>query len=554
MIAGTAVALFSYSVDAEQDVDPVYISTLGPPADGSQQAIVMPESVTVSQEDPWFGPFYTLHDPDRSVSIDILNEHGFAVVVHLPSEWSTDPCDIEGWIDSSFAIGYQTAAKYGFHLKRCPEFSHLTAVTLSVTTYPDAEVYTTHRIRLITSSDSTTPTATPTPTPTPTATATATPTTTATGTPTPTATATPTAAPSSTHTPTPTPTPDPLSLAPSNLDVTLSENGRVALDWQAPAVDAGSVDVYQILRRRPLQGEHQLDPLVDDTGNTETEYIDTTANEAGVKYIYRVKAIRDGTLSQWSNYDQVILPTETPTPSPTPTTTPTSTPTLTPTPTPSPTPTLTPTPTPSSTSIPAPTLAAPETPNRASGQLTELGQVSLDWNDAARAQTYQAVFWMVDRWVFLSPDRAVNGVTIAFDGSSAEVSGLPTDYEWYFFSVRAHNSAGASDWSPYNYVQARIVPERPERPSGRSTGSGAVSLEWAEARYAQSYEARFWMVDIWVTLSAADEVNGISVTFDGSSAEVSGLPTDYDWYFFEVRARNVNGVSQWSPNNQVAPD
>ncbi len=71
---------------------------------------------------------------------------------------------------------------------------------------------------------------------------------------------------------------------------------------------------------------------------------------------------------------------------------------------------------PSSTSTPAPTLAAPETPNRASGQLTELGEVSLDWNDAARAQTYEAVFWMVDRWVFLSPDRAVNGVTIAFDG------------------------------------------------------------------------------------------------------------------------------------------
>ena len=35
------------SVDAQQqqDVDPVYITTLGPPADGGQQAIVMPRSL-----------------------------------------------------------------------------------------------------------------------------------------------------------------------------------------------------------------------------------------------------------------------------------------------------------------------------------------------------------------------------------------------------------------------------------------------------------------------------------------------------------------------------
>ena len=163
------------SVDAQQrqDVDPVYITTLGPPADGSQQAIVMPRSVTVSEDDPWFGPFYTLNDPDRSVSIDILNQRGFIAFTHP----GNNLC-IPGLMDSSFAIGYQTAAINGFYMRRCPGFEHLTSLNLQVTTYPDAEVYTTHRIRVISRSDPTPTTSarTATPTATPTAAFTATPT------------------------------------------------------------------------------------------------------------------------------------------------------------------------------------------------------------------------------------------------------------------------------------------------------------------------------------------------------------------------------------------
>ena len=85
----------SSGVDAQQqqDLDPVYITTLRPPADGGQQAIVMPRSVTVSEDDPWFGPFYTLNDPDRSVSIDILNQLRF--YSRLPIR-ATNLCNIPG--------------------------------------------------------------------------------------------------------------------------------------------------------------------------------------------------------------------------------------------------------------------------------------------------------------------------------------------------------------------------------------------------------------------------------------------------------------------------
>ena len=101
--------------------------------------------------------------------------------------------------------------------------------------------------------------------------------------------------------------PDPADLAPSGLEVSLVEN-RVTLSWDAPASDAASVTGYEILRRRPNEGEAALTTLVADTGNAETGYTDDTANEPGVRYTYRVKALRDGEQSQVSNYARIDLP------------------------------------------------------------------------------------------------------------------------------------------------------------------------------------------------------------------------------------------------------
>ena len=101
--------------------------------------------------------------------------------------------------------------------------------------------------------------------------------------------------------------PDPADLAPSGLEVNLVEN-RVTLTWDAPASDAASVTGYEILRRRPNDGEAALTTLVADTGNAETGYTDDSANEPGVSYTYRVKALRDGEQSKVSNYDRIDLP------------------------------------------------------------------------------------------------------------------------------------------------------------------------------------------------------------------------------------------------------
>ena len=108
-------------------------------------------------------------------------------------------------------------------------------------------------------------------------------------------------------TPTPTPTPDPEAtpedLAPTGLEVNLVEN-RVTLTWEAPAEDADSVTGYEVLR---AQGDAELTTLVADTESAATGYVDATANEPGVRYTYRVKALRGSDVSQWSNFAFIDL-------------------------------------------------------------------------------------------------------------------------------------------------------------------------------------------------------------------------------------------------------
>ena len=94
--------------------------------------------------------------------------------------------------------------------------------------------------------------------------------------------------------------PPPLS-APTNLAASASAEG-VTLTWTAPE---GTVDGYEILRRLPNQGETDMSTLVDNTGNTDTSYTDTSATTPGERYVYRVKAIRGDDRSALSFYVNV---------------------------------------------------------------------------------------------------------------------------------------------------------------------------------------------------------------------------------------------------------
>ena len=86
---------------------------------------------------------------------------------------------------------------------------------------------------------------------------------------------------------------------PNNLTATVNADGHIVLSWTAPNDD--SITGYQILRRRPGEGESALLVYVADTESTATTFTDTGV-AAGVKHVYRVKAINAAGLSDWSNY------------------------------------------------------------------------------------------------------------------------------------------------------------------------------------------------------------------------------------------------------------
>ena len=87
--------------------------------------------------------------------------------------------------------------------------------------------------------------------------------------------------------------------APTDLTGTIDDDGSITISWTAPEDD--SVTGYQILRRRPLWGETELEVYVDDSGSRETSYRDTNTVEH-TRYVYRVKARNSAGLSEWSNF------------------------------------------------------------------------------------------------------------------------------------------------------------------------------------------------------------------------------------------------------------
>ena len=98
---------------------------------------------------------------------------------------------------------------------------------------------------------------------------------------------------------------------------------------------------------------------------------------------------------------------------------------------------------PDPTDEPAPT-SPPGVPDTPTGEVTGKGQVRLDWNDVEGATYYQVRFYGNEDWVELPTDE----IEIVIDGSGARVSNLPY-YGFYYFSVRAGNAAGVSEWSDF---------------------------------------------------------------------------------------------------------
>ena len=211
---------------------------------------------------------------------------------------------------------------------------------------------------------------------------------------------------------------DPEDLRPTGLTVGLVEN-KVILSWTAPAEDAGSVDGYEILRRRPMEGESTLATLVADTESTATTYTDATANEPGVRYVYRIKALRGDDVSLWSNFDKIELPSDY-VPDPTPT------------------------PEPESTSD-------DQAPTGLSAALTDGGGVTLTWtapSDDADSVTGYEVLRAVGGGEFTTLAADTASTTTSYTDTTATEAG-----ETYAYQVKAVRGEDRSDASEQAQVQ-----------------------------------------------------------------------------------------------------
>ena len=94
---------------------------------------------------------------------------------------------------------------------------------------------------------------------------------------------------------------------PTNLTATLSSDG-VRLTWQAPKDDADSVTGYRISRRWVQKFTTRWKVLLENSGNTETTYVDAAADEPGAHFLYQVAAQRGSSPSKASNIAEVTIP------------------------------------------------------------------------------------------------------------------------------------------------------------------------------------------------------------------------------------------------------
>ena len=314
---------------------------------------------------------------------------------------------------------------------------------------------------------------------------------------------------------------DPADLRPTGLTVSLVDN-KATLSWTAPAEDAVSVDGYEILRRRPSEGEGALTTLVADTESTATTYTDATANEAGVVYVYRVKAMRGSEVSRWSNFARIELSADY-VPDPTPTPEPESTPD---------------------------DLA----PTNLTAALAAGGGVALSWDapaeDAGSVTGYE-VLRAVGQGEFTTLAADTGSTTTAYTDATAAEAG-----ETYAYQVKAIRGEVRSQAS--GQAQVQLPPDPVDLAPSNLTALITVALEdstpsvflsWSapaeDAGSVTGYEVQRATCGGGFTALAADTGSTATAYTDATATEAG------ETYAYRVRARRPQGLSLTSNTSTV---
>ena len=306
---------------------------------------------------------------------------------------------------------------------------------------------------------------------------------------------------------------------PKNLRA-VEEKVGVRLTWQSP--DGAAVTGYRIERRRadgqgsgPQRSHGQPrdhHTLVEDTGNTETSYVDESA-EQGVEYEYRVTARNEsgpGESSDWVRAGPEEEPVW-------------------------------------GDGLPGAPRNLTATPGNR--------EVTLSWdppddNGNAPATRYR-IEWRVDGKDY---DRNDWGTAQETTYTTNDQANLANGVK-YFFRVKAENDDGNS-YGPYGPASEEVS-ATPTSGSAVDLGTpvlsdtedlhhGMVKLDWQDIEDAGWYVVQYYHVEggEWLDLPA----EGVDIAFHGSSAVVSNL---HGLSWLRVRAMSCAGASEWSQIEQL---
>ena len=92
---------------------------------------------------------------------------------------------------------------------------------------------------------------------------------------------------------------------------------------------------------------------------------------------------------------------------------------------------------------------------------------------------------------------------------------------------------------------APAAPDAPDQPTGEVLEPGKVTLDWEDVDGATGYQVGLWSQPNLLPLPS-DDMPGVTVRMNGSSARLSGLPAEWSHYWLRVRASNDGGTSGWS--------